>query len=111
MIYSFNLSIRQNPNISWRVPPKIYFLVHFSLVSLSPHTRSRPGAERIRQGEGRWGRPSKTALERSDLIEKFEVREFHTKAETKKAPRQYLSSKKNTLFYICTRFPFGMRVT
>ena len=54
----------------------------FSLVSLSIHPRSLQ--ERIGQGEGRWSRPAKTTLERSDLTEKFQFRESHTEAETKK---------------------------
>ena len=50
--------------------PKIQNFNHFSIFSFSPHTDSRPGAERIGQSEGRWSRPSKTALERSNLTEK-----------------------------------------
>ena len=46
----------------------------FSLISLSIHPRSRRDAEQIRQGEGRWSRPPKTALEHSDLAEKFQFR-------------------------------------
>ena len=42
---------------------------HFLIVSLSIFPRSRRGAERIRQGEGRWSRPPKTKLERSYLTE------------------------------------------
>ena len=58
-----------------RIPPKVHFFGHFSIVPLSPHPHSRRGLERIRQGEGRWTRPSKTALERSDFFatEKFPV--------------------------------------
>ena len=53
-------------NNSWGVyPPKIQKFAHFSLVSLSPRTRSRPGAERIRQGEGRLSRPPRTCCIRS----------------------------------------------
>ena len=33
------------------------------------YPRSRRGAERIQQGEGRWSRPPKTALERSYLTD------------------------------------------
>ena len=51
---------------------KIQHFSNLSLVSLSPHSRPRRGAERIRQDEGRWSRPPKTALERSDLTEKFQ---------------------------------------
>ena len=40
---------------------------NFSLVSLGIRPRSRRCAERTRQGEGRWSRPPKPALERSYL--------------------------------------------
>ena len=75
------------------------------LVSLSLHPRSSRGAERIRQDKGRWSRPSKTALERSNLTEKFQFQESHAEAETKKTPGQIpVLSKKNHyihLTYIC----------
>ena len=74
----------------------------FSLVSLSPHTRSRPGAERIRQGEGRLSRPPKPAVHQSDLTEKFQFRESHTEAETIKLLTKSLSpQKKNIHIYVC----------
>ena len=38
---------------------------NFSLVSIGIRPRSRRYAERTRQGEGRWSRPPKAALERS----------------------------------------------
>ena len=38
------------------------YICNFSLVSLGIRLRSRRGAERIRQGEGRWSRPPKPAL-------------------------------------------------
>ena len=60
----------------------------FSLVSLSIHPRSRRSAERIRQSEGRWSRPPNTALEQSDLTEKFQFRESHAEATTKTYPDQ-----------------------
>ena len=82
------LSIHQDPENNWRVPFKIQQFEHFSLVSLSLHPRSRRGAERIRPGEGRWSRPSKMALERSDLTEKSQFRESHTEFETKQIPDQ-----------------------
>ena len=63
---------------------KVQHFSNFSLVSLSPHSRLRRSAERIRQGEGRWSRPPKTARERSDLIDKFQFRESETEAKTKK---------------------------
>ena len=80
--------VHQDPKNNWRVPFKIHFFARFSLISLSIHPRSRRGAERLRQGEGRWSRPQKTALERSDFTEKFQFRASHTKAETKKTPDQ-----------------------
>ena len=73
-------------------------IAHFSLVSLSPHPRSRRGAERIKEDEERWSRPSETALERSDLTEKSPFRESHTKAETKKTPAQSLSPQEHESF-------------
>ena len=68
-----SLHVHQDPENNSRVPFKIQNFVHFSLVSLSVHPRSRRGAERIRQGKERWSRP-KPALERSDLTEKFQFR-------------------------------------
>ena len=41
------------------------YFCNFSLVSLGIRPRSRRFAERTRQGEGRWSRPPKPALERS----------------------------------------------
>ena len=79
-LFCINLSIHQDPKNNWRVPIKIQNFARFSLVSISIHPRSRRGAERIRQGEGRRSRPSDTALERSDLSEKFQFRESHTEA-------------------------------
>ena len=63
---------------------KYITFAHFSLVSLRINPRERRGAERIRQGEGCWSRPPKTALGRSDLTEKFPFRAPYTEAETKK---------------------------
>ena len=95
------LHVHEDPENNWRVPFKIQFYAHFSLVSLSVHPRSRGGAERIRQGEGRWSRPPKTALERSDLTEKFQYRESHTEAKTKKKPDQIpVPSKTIVIIYI-----------
>ena len=98
-VFLLKISIRQDPKESSRLSPKIQNIGHFSLVSLSPHTRLRPGTERIRQGEGRWSRPSKGAVERSDLTKKFEVRKSHAEAETKKARCQSLSSQIRTSLY------------
>ena len=74
---------------------KIQQVCNFSLVSLSIYPRSRQGVERIGQGEGRWSLPPKTALERSELTEKFQFREPHTDAEATKTPlTKFLSPKK-----------------
>ena len=65
-IRSSSTYICQDPRIArGRITPKFKNKVHFSLVSLSVYPRSRRGAERIRQGEGRLSRPPETALERS----------------------------------------------
>ena len=79
---------------------KIQNFSNFSLVSLSLHPRSRRGAERIRQGKGRWSRPPKTALERSDLSGKFQFRESRTEVETKKTPDQIPVPSKEESLYI-----------
>ena len=92
-----SLSLSTSPHIKIRRITGEYCsrkrIVRFSLVSLSIHPRSLRGAERIRQGERRWSRPPKTALERSDLTEKFQFRASHTEAETKKNSRP--KNKKN----------------
>ena len=99
--YFINLSIHQDPKNSRRVPFKIQKFEPFSLVSLSIHPCSRRGAERIRQGEGRWSRPPQTALERSDLTEKFQFQASHTEAETNKSPDR---KKKNDHIYVYVFF-------
>ena len=65
---------------------KVQHFCNLSLVSLTLYPRPLRGAERTRQGEGRWSLPPKTALERSDLTEKFQLRESHTEAKTNKTP-------------------------
>ena len=75
------------------------FFARFSLVSLSIHPRSRRGAGRIRQGEERWSRPPKTALERNELTEKVQFRASHTEAETKKTPDR-IPQKLNTIYIL-----------
>ena len=64
--------VHYNPKNTLRVAFKIQFFARFSLVSHSIHPRSRRGDEPIRQGEGRWNRPPKTALDRSYLTENFQ---------------------------------------
>ena len=66
MLFSFKLCL--NAKIQEhlrRILPEIQKYAHFSLVSLSPRTRSRPGAERIRQVEGRLSRPPRTCFIRA----------------------------------------------
>ena len=100
--YFINLSIHQDPITNWRLPFKIQNFAHFSLVSLNVYPRSRRGAEGVRQGDGRWSRPPKTTLERSDSTEKFQFRESHTEADTKKTPDQIRvpSKKYQIIIYI-----------
>ena len=95
------LHVHQDPENNSRVPFKIHPFAHFSLVSLSVHPRLRQGAERIVQGEGRWSRPPKTALERSDLTEKLQFRESHTEAETKKTPDRIPPKRIIIYMYVC----------
>ena len=76
------------------------YFCNFSLVSLGIHPHSRRCAERTRQGEGRWSRPPKAALERNDSTEKFQFRESHAKAETKKKLLAKPLSPKKKNYYI-----------
>ena len=82
-----------------RTPPKIQKFAHFSLVSLSPRTRSRPDAERIRQGEGRLSRPPKTALERSCLIENSSSENRILRPRRKKTPDRIPQEKNDHMIY------------
>ena len=63
MLFSFKLCLCQDPRIARAYTAKN--TKYRALVSLSPRTRSRPGAERIRQGEGRFRRPPRTCFIRS----------------------------------------------
>ena len=75
-----------------RIPPKIQKFAYFSLVSLSPRTRSRPGAERIWQGGGRLSRPPKTVIE-------FSSENRILRPRRKKSPDR-IPKKKNDHIYI-----------
>ena len=72
--------------------PKFLFDMRYfcnsSLVSIGIRPRSRRCAERTRQGEGRWSRPPKAALEQSYIRPRIQLCESHTSAETKKTPDQ-----------------------
>ena len=61
-------TLRYNQNLPKFLLDMRYFC-NFSLVSLGIRPRLRRCAERARQGEGRWSRPPKPALERSYLTE------------------------------------------
>ena len=99
--------------------PKYQKNAHFLLVSLSVYPRSRRGAKRIRQGEGRWSRPPKTALDRIYLTEnsssenrrcqakqtvwrECQFRESQTPSETN--AREYAKAKFKTSY---NSLPFG----
>ena len=84
--------------------PEIQKLAHFSLVSLSPRTRSRPGAERIRQGEGRLSRPPRTALERSYLTENSSSENRILKPR-RKAPERIPPKKDDHIYIFSWRAP------
>ena len=70
LFYSFKLTYAKIQEIARAYTAQTTKKAHFSRVSLSVYPRSRRGAERMRQGEERWSRPPKTALERSYLTEK-----------------------------------------
>ena len=93
-----NLPIRQDPKNDWRLPFKKKKNAMFLFVLLSIHPRSRRGAERIRQSEGRWSRPVETALERSGLTENFQFRESDTEAETKRSHDQIPVPSKRDIY-------------
>ena len=78
------LLMPRSKNSSGVYRPK-YQNLHFSLVSLSPRTRSRPGAERIRQGEGCL-RPPEDGARTKRFDREIQLRESHTEAGTKKIP-------------------------
>ena len=81
------------------LPPQNTSFLQLLACLVSPHPRSHRGSERIRPGEGRWSRPPKTVLERSDLTEKFQFRESHTEAETKKLLTKSPSPQKKKSLY------------
>ena len=94
LIYSFKLYICQDPRIARAYTAQTTKKTHFSLVSFSVYPRSRRSAERIRQGEGRWSRPPKTALERRDLTEKSSSENPILRPRRKKKLTKSLSPQK-----------------
>ena len=75
------------------------YFCNFSLVSRGVRPRSRRCAERTRQGEGRWSRPPKAALERSYIRPRIPVpRIAYFGRDEKKTPDQIPDT--NERFYI-----------
>ena len=93
------LHMAKSKNSSGVYRPKYKKIAHFSLVLLSPRTRSRPGAERIRQGEGRLSRPPKTALERSYLTKNSSSENRILSPRRRKTPDR-IPERKNDHTYI-----------
>ena len=75
------------------------YFCNFLLVSLGIRPRSLRGAERTRQGEGRWSRPPKPSLERSYLTENSSSANRILKPRRKQTPDQ-IPGKKNDRIYI-----------
>ena len=73
---------------------------NFSFVSLGIRPRSRQGAERIRQGEGRLSRPQKTALERSYLTWISSSANRILRPRRKKTPDRFPEKKNDHTTYI-----------
>ena len=76
------------------------YFCNFSLVSLGIRPRSRRRAERTRQGEGRWSRPPKPALERSYLTENSSSANRILRPRRKNFLTESLKQK-NGFIYIC----------
>ena len=102
LVYSFKLYICQDPRIARAYTAQnTNKKTHFLLASLRVYSRSRRGAERIRQGEGGWSRPPKTTLERSYLTEdsSFENRILRSR---RKKTRDRISQETNYhSLYLC----------
>ena len=75
------------------------YFCNFSLVSLGTRPRSRRCAERTKQGEGRWSRPPKTALERSYVRPRIPVPRIAYFGRDKKLLTKYLTPKKDFIVY------------
>ena len=96
------LHVHEDPENNWRVPFKIQFFAHFSLVSLSVHPRSRWVAERIRQGEGRWSRPPKDSARTKRFDREIPVPRIpYWGRDEKKSDQIPVPSKKIVIIYIC----------
>ena len=73
---------------------------NFSLVSLGTRSRSRQCAERTRQGEWRWSRPLKAALERSYSTENSSSANRMLGPGQKKTPDQIHETKEWFYIYV-----------
>ena len=104
MFFAFKLCICQDPKIARAYTAQIQKFAHFSLVSLSPRTRSRPGAERIRLGERRLSRPPKTALERNYLTENSSSENRILRPRRKKLPTESPPKRMIICIYIYVKY-------
>ena len=84
------------------------YFCNFSLVSLGIRPRSRRCAERTRQGEGRWSRPPKAALERSYIRPRNPVPRIAYFGRDKRT-RDQIPDTKEELLCRFTRAPHGRR--
>ena len=100
MCFSFKLCICQDTSIAQAYTAQNKENEHFSLVSLSPRTRSGPGAEWIRQGEECLSCPPKTALGQSHLTENSSSENRILRPRRKKNPDRIPPWKKNDHLYI-----------
>ena len=76
------------------------YFCDFSLVSLGIRPRSRRCAERTQQGEGRWSRPLKPALERSYLTENSSSANCILRPRRKKLLTESLKQKNDFMYVI-----------
>ena len=76
------------------------YFCNFSLVSLGIRPRSRRCAERTRQGERRWSRPPKAALERSYIRPRIPVPRIAYFGRDEKLLTKYLTPKKDFISYM-----------
>ena len=81
------------------------YFCNFSLVSLGIRPRSRRCAGRTRQGEGRWSRPPKAALERSYIRPRIPVpRIAYFGRDEKKLLTKSLTPKKDFIYIYVSPF-------
>ena len=76
------------------------YFCNFSIVSFGIRPRSRRCSERTRQGEGRWSRPPKAALERSYIRPRIPVPRIAYFDRDKKTPDQIPDTKEGFYMYL-----------